>query len=411
MRTVVLACIWTLLPLMVALGIAFAIRHAWRKYRNRRNIGGGRFWFPKVRLRDVTTESLGSRQGMDVACRQEPTTLVLSAQDLVNGIDGPRYICEMEVMEEAALNGNDQEFASPGNQASKNANGNIITLTLKNNHLIVETEERAVTAEQSKTQKFEDNGCSFVVEVPPGYQSDDTDANKGSSDDVVGEVTDQRALVHREEIPEDRSSGFENAKLFGSTNTGLSQSDLSIFSEYSTNPSYRYGNQLEYNAGHFGYPVYEGYDSDSSRRLEGGSKWVEFDKSPDTEKTLLNESKSSSIEREASESFSSPERRTHEGYSQGSGSSEQPDSTDASNSTDTVRSNPNLQVNGTTPNKLEGMERKSLSSEEKVEGTKPVVTGVLSKDEVVQEEEARKKLGNGVLTAEEKIRDQKPEAN
>jgi len=31
-----------------------------------------------------------------------------------------------------------------GNHTSKNANGNIITLTLKNNHLIVETEERAV---------------------------------------------------------------------------------------------------------------------------------------------------------------------------------------------------------------------------------------------------------------------------
>lgn len=27
----------------------------------------------------------------------------------------------------------------------KNANGNVITLTLKNNHLIVETEERAVS--------------------------------------------------------------------------------------------------------------------------------------------------------------------------------------------------------------------------------------------------------------------------
>lgn len=65
---------------------------------------------------------------------------------LVNGLDVPRYMCETEVMEdvnvapEAAV----MEFATSGNHISKNANGNIITLTLKNNHLIVETEERAV---------------------------------------------------------------------------------------------------------------------------------------------------------------------------------------------------------------------------------------------------------------------------
>ncbi|KAH0566872.1 hypothetical protein KQX54_005002 [Cotesia glomerata] len=64
---------------------------------------------------------------------------------LVNGLNGPRYICETEVMEEVALAAGNGEFASPGNHTSKNANGNIITLTLKNNHIIVETEERAVS--------------------------------------------------------------------------------------------------------------------------------------------------------------------------------------------------------------------------------------------------------------------------
>lgn len=92
------------------------------------------------------------------------------------------------------------------------------------------------------------------------------------------------------------AAGFENTRLFGSTNTGLSQSDLSISSQGSVNPSYRYGNQMEYDAGHLGYPMYGGsYESDTlSRKLEGGSKWVEFDKSPDTEKTLL--SKTSSVD-------------------------------------------------------------------------------------------------------------------
>lgn len=71
---------------------------------------------------------------------------VSRAFQLVNGLDVPRYMCETEVMEEvnvapaAAV----MEYTTSGNHTSKNANGNIITLTLKNNHLIVETEERAV---------------------------------------------------------------------------------------------------------------------------------------------------------------------------------------------------------------------------------------------------------------------------
>lgn len=168
--------------------------------------------------------------------------------------------------------------------------------------------------EDNKNRRYQDNGCSFVVEVQPSYQDE---AKKGSSTDDA----DQQALVHREEIAEDRKSGtfrfnsrdskkerrkewirfffaagFENTRLFGSTNTGLSQSDLSISSQGSVNPSYRYGNQMEYDAGHLGYPMYGGsYESDTlSRKLEGGSKWVEFDKSPDTEKTLL--SKTSSVD-------------------------------------------------------------------------------------------------------------------
>jgi len=56
-------------------------------------------------------------------------------------------MCETEVIEDvnvappvAVM----EYTTSAANHTSKNANGNIITLTLKNNHLIVETEERAV---------------------------------------------------------------------------------------------------------------------------------------------------------------------------------------------------------------------------------------------------------------------------
>lgn len=52
---------------------------------------------------------------------------------------------------------------------------------------------------------MEDN--SFVVEVQPKYIRDDVDINTGSTDDVTSRVTDQQALVHREEIPEDHALG------------------------------------------------------------------------------------------------------------------------------------------------------------------------------------------------------------
>lgn len=178
--------------------------------------------------------------------------------------------------------------------------------------------------------RYKDSGCSFVVEVQPDYDREETEGNKGSSDDMTAGVTDQQALVHREEIPDDRSSGnrlngtrtvaplrsilsltfrpvgLENTRLFGSTNTGLSQSDLSISSQGSANPSYRYGNQMEYDSGHLGYPMYGGsYESDAlSRKLEGRSKWVEFDKSPDIDKTLLEDSRNLTSEEDEEKSVS-----------------------------------------------------------------------------------------------------------
>jgi len=62
--------------------------------------------------------------------------------------------------------------------------------------------------EDSKpASRYKDSGCSFVVEMQPDYDREETEGNKGSSDDMTAGVTDQQALVHREEIPDDKSSG------------------------------------------------------------------------------------------------------------------------------------------------------------------------------------------------------------
>lgn len=96
------------------------------------------------------------------------------------------------------------------------------------------------------------------------------------------------------------------------------------------------------------------------------------------------------------------------------------DSLEINNFPDAVRSNPNLQVNGTTPNKLEIMEQKALSNDfagkSEAGNNKPVITGALLKDDVQEDafQEQQRKLGNGTLTPEhkqEKTADRKPEGS
>lgn len=80
---------------------------------------------------------------------------------------------------------------------------------------------------------------------------------------------------------------------------------------------------------------------------------------------------------------------------------------------DEVRSNPNLQVNGATPNKLEIMEQKALSNDfaggRNDVGNRPVITGALLKDDVQEDafQEQQRKLGNGTLTPEHRNEERK----
>ncbi|XP_020279398.1 uncharacterized protein LOC109852555 isoform X2 [Pseudomyrmex gracilis] len=399
-QTVLLACISTLLPLIIALGIAFGCRHVWRKYRSGEN---GFFWKKSGCASDNTTESQHHHPHSGNVT-VEAATRVLSAQDLVNGLDVPRYMSETEVMVDVNVSPTtdvmEYTTTSSGNHTSKNANGNIITLTLKNNHLIVETEERAVTMEDSKpASRYKDSGCSYVVDVQPDYD--------------------------KEESEDFDCTRYRLYGLFGSTNTGLSQSDLSISSQGSANPSYRYGNQVEYDVGHLGYPMYGGsYESDVlSRKLEGRSKWIEFDKSPDIEKTLLDDSRNLTSEEDDEKSPQFYGKSKNMSSLQDVSATMRKDSLEINSFPDAVRSNPNLQVNGATPNKLEIMEQKALSndfaSSKSTEINKPVITGVLLKNDVQEDafQEQQRKLGNGTLTPEHNNKendtttDRKPEGS
>jgi hypothetical protein len=102
----------------------------------------------------------------------------------------------------------------------------------------------------------------------------------------VDEVSDEEVEeIHGDEDDDDdeedtterniaRDGTVENCDGSVNTNTGLSQSDLSISSSGSNNPSYRYGNQVGYEGGQFGYPQYAGYVASDGKaeRIADGAK-------------------------------------------------------------------------------------------------------------------------------------------
>lgn len=110
------------------------------------------------------------------------------------------------------------------------------------------------------------------------HRPPDIDVDEVSDEDLEEVEEDEDDEEEEEDITERQvnSDGREkdNCSRTLNTNTGLSQSDLSISSSGSNNPSYRYGNQVGYEGGHYGYPQYVGYVSsdEKSERAVGGRK-------------------------------------------------------------------------------------------------------------------------------------------
>jgi len=108
------------------------------------------------------------------------------------------------------------------------------------------------------------------------HRPPDIDVDEVSEEDLEEVEEDEDDEEEEEDITERHvkkdAREKDNGNLTLNTNTGLSQSDLSISSSGSNNPSYRYGNQVAYEGGHYGYPQYVGYvssDEKSERTFEG----------------------------------------------------------------------------------------------------------------------------------------------
>ncbi|XP_069699101.1 uncharacterized protein [Periplaneta americana] len=318
-QTVFLACIATLIPLVFILVAAIGVRFLYRRFRARKGEG-----YEGVLQREESSDPLAVKS---LSASGNLLTDELKTSESQFSVTPAEEI--EDVTSQSPLLSYGASSGSLPNHTSKSANGSIITMTLKNNHLIVETEERGVTLEDGSTKttttKFTTSASPhennvFVVEVQQGGVPRSGDCFRGdaevypklsssavsSQEDIDEEdgsrrSSSQRAQVHRppdidvDEVSDeddledgddeeedddtaDRKANREGAAddgQDGSTNTGLSQSDLSISSSGSNNPSYRYGNQVGYEGGHFGYPQYIGYsasDEKVERTVGGGGR-------------------------------------------------------------------------------------------------------------------------------------------
>ncbi|XP_054288551.1 uncharacterized protein LOC129004139 [Macrosteles quadrilineatus] len=192
LQTVVIACVGTLIPLALALFAVIGLRMIWKSW-----------------IRDEDERTLRRTES------SEPKSSHMLLPDEIKTSESQFSVIPAEELEEVmtsyasapSVNSNNHNHTS-----KSTANGSIITMTMKNNHLIVETEERILG----------------VSETP--YLSTPSEVPTLPVDDDEGDST---ALIHQTE---------DDTPV----NTGLSQSDLSVSSGASGHAGYCYGNQAEY---------------------------------------------------------------------------------------------------------------------------------------------------------------------
>ncbi|CAH0563544.1 unnamed protein product [Brassicogethes aeneus] len=233
-QTLFLACFATLLPLVLILLAAFGIRILWTKYKRRKENAQYDGILPRDQTSDSINRPLHSHLLNDKECGE--TVLPISND-------------EVEICENVPYRSNNHS----------NTNGSIITMTLKNNHLIVETEERNDIEEDSRetTMKYSPSAKDgvFVVEVQQGVRR--------SPSSTKNEVSTLSALVHSP--PERFSESNSSPKL---TKTGLATSDSSLSGN---RQSYCYTNQECYQSGNYGYTNYV-YEESKVRPLDDDTK-------------------------------------------------------------------------------------------------------------------------------------------
>ncbi|XP_044759522.1 uncharacterized protein LOC123317189 [Coccinella septempunctata] len=249
-----LACGFTLIPLVISVFAAFGIRILWAKYKKRKESS-----CDEMLERDGTIESMSKPlhshllNSDKVLC---DTHLDMSTEEV--------EICDSTVVNTSQVRSN-----------HSSTNGSIITMTLKNNHLIVETEERNDLEIDSRetTMRYSPGARDgiFIVEVQQGVRSSPTGASNASTSNFsIANFSNQCALVHNNadssseeaQMAEPDDLGYTERSLpepigIGKIKTGLTQSSTSL-----SNQSYSYTKQQCYDNEGYGYNLYNGYLND-----------------------------------------------------------------------------------------------------------------------------------------------------
>ncbi|CAG9864969.1 unnamed protein product [Phyllotreta striolata] len=250
LHTLLLACFATLVILAVTVSTAYGIRLLWKKYIGSKQNSQ----YDGILRREGTSESISRplhSHLLDDKLASTDTHLSVNTE-------------ELDVTNDTEIN------AQVRSNSHSNTNGSIITMTLKNNHLIVETEERNDLEEDSRetTMRYSPNTKDgvFVVEVQQGMRR--SPGSTRVEPELSASISDQCALVHN---PPDKYSDEETLEeyddseyyietvspntetpdsLSSKAKTGLAQSNTSL-----SHPSYCYANQTGYDVNGYGCGV------------------------------------------------------------------------------------------------------------------------------------------------------------
>ncbi|CRK91028.1 CLUMA_CG004716, isoform A, partial [Clunio marinus] len=265
-QTLLLACFATLMPLFLCVIIVLTIRYCWLKHRRQGSSGD--------MMSDKSTDPLAEKTVASSVDELKPSE---SGMTLDRGGD-------MQASTELLLAANGD--ITPTNHSG--TNGSIITMTLKNNHLIVETEERNDISRDTRETKMHyspsDKDGVFIVESARG--ADQNGSHKPSP--LLQKPTEVPLVIpdeikidtlqshftpsspeeeHKQPKPEQVEVHTPPAELkedlirkepepvviCNGTKTGLSQSDLSLTSSNSSNQNYTYGDKESYQYEEKGY--------------------------------------------------------------------------------------------------------------------------------------------------------------
>ncbi|KAL5278591.1 hypothetical protein ACFFRR_003307 [Megaselia abdita] len=167
--------------------------------------------------------------------KTEHPVMVVVEQDHNKNLISEKIEGNKDINDEEEDNGDEQRLYLC--RSNSQSCGSITTMTLKNNHLTIETEEtNNLPRDTRETKVHYGENDSFVVEVSRGADSN----QKAPNEEVLVHSQPENGLSEIKEEEEDAGKKSEHI------NCGLSQSDLSTSSSISSNKRYSYGNQELY---------------------------------------------------------------------------------------------------------------------------------------------------------------------